>query len=51
MGRIAKVLLPSDIDAVSSWLALQPVPSSAKPAAKLTNLASDNLIEKCGGSK
>jgi cytochrome c553 len=47
MGRIAKVLTPSDIDAVSSWLASQPVPVFSKPA---TNL-SQPVSEACGGAK
>ncbi len=47
MGRIAKVLTPSDIDAVSSWLAAQPVPVFAKPATSM----SAPTQEQCGGAK
>ena len=47
MGRIAKVLTPSDIDAVSSWLAAQPVPAFDKPAASLPA----SVQEQCGGAK
>ena len=47
MWRIAKVLTPDDIDAVSSWLATQPVPVFAKPA---TNLPQPQT-EQCGGAR
>ena len=47
MGRIAKVLTPSDIDAVSSWLASQPVSAFAKPATRLPA----PVQEQCGGAK
>ncbi|MEQ1534578.1 MAG: c-type cytochrome [Burkholderiaceae bacterium] len=47
MGRIAKVLTPSDIDAVSNWLASQPVPTYAKAAASLPQ----PQTEQCGGAK
>ena len=47
MGRIAKVLTANDIDAVSSWLASQPVPAFAKAAASLPAL----VKEQCGGAK
>jgi cytochrome c553 len=47
MGRIAKVLTPDDIDAVSSWLATQPVPTYAKAAASLPAPTQ----EQCGGAK
>ena len=45
MGRIAKLLQPADVDAVANWLASQPVPAGAKPAASLP----EPLTEKCGG--
>ena len=47
MGRIAKVLTANDIDAVSSWLASQPVPTSTKPASSLPAPTQ----EQCGGAK
>jgi cytochrome c553 len=47
MGRIAKVLTPDDIDAVSSWLATQPVPAYTKAAATLPA----PMQEQCGGAK
>ncbi len=47
MGRIAKVLTPNDIDAVSSWLATQPVPAFSKPAASVPQ----PVTEQCGGAK
>ena len=47
MGRIAKVLTAGDIDAVSSWLASQPVPAFSKPATSLPQPVS----EPCGGAK
>ena len=46
MGRIAKLLTPTDIDAASSWLASQPVPAFTKPAAGLPQPVS----ELCGGA-
>ena len=45
MGRIAKLLKPADVDAVTNWLASQPVPVATKPAASLP----EPLTEKCGG--
>ena len=47
MGRIAKVLQPSEVDAVANWLASQPVPAVTKAAASLP----EPLAEKCGGAK
>ena len=47
MGRIAKVLTVNDVDALASWLASQPVPASAKPAASLPA----PMQELCGGAK
>lgn len=47
MGRIAKTLTAGDIDAVSSWLASQPVPALAKPASSLPMPAP----EQCKGVK
>jgi cytochrome c553 len=47
MGRIAKLLTPSDIDAVSNWLATQAVPAYTKAAASLPQ----PQIEACGGAK
>jgi cytochrome c553 len=47
MGRIAKVLTPSDIDAVSNWLATQAVPAYTKAAASLPQ----PQTEACGGAK
>ena len=35
MGRIAKLLTAQDVDALSTWLAAQPVPLATKPAAAL----------------
>ena len=51
MGRIAKVLRPSDIDAVSNWLATQPVPAFAKPAFKPATSLTQDVSEQCGGAK
>ena len=51
MGRIAKVLTPNDIDAVSSWLALQPVPAFSKAAASLPTPTHAPTLEQCGGAK
>lgn len=47
MGRIAKALTPSDIDAVSNWLATQAVPTYTKAAASLPQ----PQTEACGGAK
>jgi cytochrome c553 len=47
MSRIAKVLTANDIEAVSSWLASQPVPAFSKPATNLPQPVS----EPCGGAK
>ena len=47
MGRIAKVLTPSDVDALSNWLATQAVPSYTKAAANLPQ----PQTEACGGAK
>ena len=47
MGRIAKQLKPDDIDALASWLSMQPVPLGAKPAATLPA----PMPESCGGVK
>jgi cytochrome c553 len=35
MGQIAKLLTPDDVGALATWLAAQPVPVGAKPAASL----------------
>ena len=35
MAQVAKALAPDDISALSQWLAAQPVPAGAKPAAAL----------------
>jgi cytochrome c553 len=51
MGRIAQELTPSDIDAVSNWLATQPVPAFAKPASKPATSLTQDLSEQCGGAK
>jgi cytochrome c553 len=45
MGRIAKLLLPQDVQALTAWLAAQPVPPYAKAAAALPA----PLPERCGG--
>ncbi len=49
MGRIAKVLTASDVEALATWLAAQVVPvgAAAKPAAALPG----PLPEACGGVK
>jgi cytochrome c553 len=36
MAKIASRLAPSDIEAVSAWLASQPVPTGGKPATSFT---------------
>jgi cytochrome c553 len=51
MAAIAKKLTPEDVNAVSTWLAAQPVPASsasAKPLASLANLPA-KLPAACGG--
>ncbi len=45
MGRIAKLLTAQDVDALSTWLAAQPVPAQSKPALALAA----PLPERCGG--
>ena len=45
MARIAKLLNPEDISALSQWLAALPVPAGAKPAARLPEAMPTN----CGG--
>jgi cytochrome c553 len=47
MGRIAKLLTMDDVDALTTWLATQPVPTgaAAKPAATLPH----PMPETCGG--
>ncbi len=45
MAEVAQRLAPADISALSQWLAAQPVPAGAKPAAA----ASDALPLPCGG--
>ena len=45
MAGIAKALSPEDVSAVAAWLSAQPVPSPAKPIAKLDG----PLPMKCGG--
>lgn len=45
MGQIAKLLTAADVDAVSSWLSIQAIPSYTKPAISLPQ----PLPEKCAG--
>ena len=45
MGRIARLLTAQDVDALSTWLAAQPVPANSKPAVALPA----PLPERCGG--
>lgn len=45
MAQIAKALSPEEINAVTAWLALQPVPAGGKPIAALPA----PLPETCGG--
>ena len=45
MAGIAKALSPEDVSAVAAWLSAQPVPSPAKPIAKLDA----PLPLQCGG--
>ena len=45
MARIAKALSPADLSAVAAWLSAQPLPSPAKPVAKLDA----PLPLQCGG--
>jgi cytochrome c553 len=33
MGRVAKAIAPEEIGAISAWLAAQPLPADARPAA------------------
>ena len=47
MARVAQQLDPADIDAVSHWLAAQPVPPAAKPLAALP--PGSKLPLACGG--
>jgi cytochrome c553 len=46
MAQIAQRLAPEDISALSQWLAAQPVPASAKPAAALPA----PMPLECGGT-
>ena len=48
MGEMAKTLSPDDVNAVSAWLASQPVPSNSKPAVSLAALPAP-LPRRCGG--
>lgn len=45
MGQIARALKADEINAISQWLASQPMPAGAKPAAALTK----PLPMDCGG--
>jgi len=45
MADVANALSPEDVSAVTAWLSAQPVPSPAKPIAKLDA----PLPLKCGG--
>jgi len=45
MAGVAKALSPADVSAVAAWLSAQPVPSPAKPIAKLDA----PLPLQCGG--
>jgi cytochrome c553 len=47
MAQIAQRLAPQDISALSQWLAAQPVPVPAKPAASLP--AGSTMPLECGG--
>jgi cytochrome c553 len=47
MGQIAKKLSAQDVAAVTSWLAIQPMPTPAWPAAK----AIEKLPVECGSIK
>lgn len=51
MGRIAKLLTPDDVDALATWLASQPVPSTANRGAKPADGLPAPLPEACGGVK
>jgi cytochrome c553 len=48
MAAIAKKLTPDDVNAVSTWLAAQPVPAGAKPLASTANLPAP-MPAGCGG--
>jgi cytochrome c553 len=45
MSRVAKAIAPEEISAISSWLAAQPVPADARPAAAFAGA----LPFECGG--
>ncbi|MDQ2734360.1 MAG: c-type cytochrome [Pseudomonadota bacterium] len=45
MSRVAKAIAPDEISAISAWLAAQPVPADAKPAAAFAA----SLPFDCGG--
>ncbi len=47
MAKIAGILTYDDIDAISAWLASQPVPAAARPAPRFTR----PLPIECGGAK
>jgi cytochrome c553 len=53
MGRIASMLTPNDIDAASSWLASQTVPTATKAAASVSLPLQPlpPLPQRCGASK
>lgn len=48
MGEMAKSLSPDDVNAVTAWLASQPVPSNSKPTVSIAALPAQ-LPLRCGG--
>lgn len=51
MGDIAKRLRPEDVQAVTGWLAQQPVPRGAKPAAPRAPVSGKGVLATCGSER
>ncbi len=49
MGRIARLLKPQDIDALTTWLAAQSVPAAAQGGSKPAPGLPAAMPENCGG--
>jgi cytochrome c553 len=49
MGRIARLLTPTDVDALTTWLAAQSVPTLAQGGSKPASGLPAPMPESCGG--
>jgi cytochrome c553 len=49
MGAIAQKLTAQDVEALTTWLAAQPVPAGAKPAPRTALTQAAPLPQACGG--